>query len=95
MDQSIGNTYGQLMRKLRAPPTIDQDLRAVASHLEGSIDTLLAISLRLARIDDQSQRMELAKLILAFQDDADLLHSHADRLRERGLGRGRRSTDIA
>jgi hypothetical protein len=39
--------------------------------------------------------MDLAKLILAFQDDADILNAHADRLRERGLGRGRRSTDLA
>jgi hypothetical protein len=84
-----------MMRKLRAPPTIDQDLRAIASHLEGSIEVLLAISLRLAKVDDQNQRVEVAKLILAFQDDADTLFSHADRLRERGLGRGRRSSDVA
>lgn len=83
------------MRKLRAPPTIDQDLHAVASHLESSIEILLNISLRLAKVDDQAQRMEVAKLILAFQDDADLLNTHADRLRERGLGRGRRSSDVA
>jgi hypothetical protein len=95
MDTLIRTTYGQLMRKLRAPPTIDQDLRAVATHLEDSIETLLAISLRLAKTDDQTQRMDLAKLILAFQDDADILNAHADRLRERGLGRGRRSTDLA
>lgn len=83
------------MRKLRTPPTIDQDLRAVASNLEECIETLLGVSLSLARIDDQSQRLALAKLILAFQDDAELLNTHAERLRERGMGRGRRSTDLA
>jgi sugar/nucleoside kinase (ribokinase family) len=95
METQIRNAYGLLMRKLRAPPTIDQDLRAIASHLEASVEVLLAISLRLAKIDEQEQRMEVAKLILAFQDDADTLFGHADRLRERGLGRGRRSTDVA
>jgi len=95
METQIRNADGQLMRKLRAPPTIDQDLRAIASHLEASVEALLAISLRLAKVDDQDQRMEVAKMILAFQDDADTLFGHADRLRERGLGRGRRSTDVA
>jgi hypothetical protein len=95
METQIRTAYGPLMRKLRAPPTIDQDLRAIASHLEASVEVLLAISLRLAKVDDQNQRMEVAKMILAFQDDADTLFGHADRLRERGLGRGRRSTDVA
>lgn len=95
METRISYAYGQLMRKLRAPPTIDQDLRAIALHLEASVEALLAISLRLAKVDDQEQRMEVAKMILAFQDDAHTLLTHADRLRERGLGRGRRSSDVA